>query len=117
MWRGPDKILGVDDAGAPVKFQSRTLKAARYCARKKVDAQNVGDADWSPAPGESDTLDGMPSAAFGKTEGDGRLASGGDSNGARAAFLREQSNVRDVAGSSPPYPKTVRVPASPSPSV
>ena len=31
-----------------VKFQSQTFKVARFCARKKVAAKDVGDADMGP---------------------------------------------------------------------
>ena len=38
------KILGVDDAGAAVKFQSHAFEVAQYRLRKQVDAQDVREA-------------------------------------------------------------------------
>ena len=54
-WRGSAKVIGIDDAGVTVKFQSQTFKAARYCVRKKEDVQVAGAVDWNRAPGWSDT--------------------------------------------------------------
>ena len=48
-WRGPAFVLDVDGAGATVKFQGQTLRAARYCARKRSDPEAVGDVEWDPA--------------------------------------------------------------------
>ena len=36
-WRGPAKILDIDDTGATVKFQSRTFNMARYCVREEAE--------------------------------------------------------------------------------
>ena len=54
------KISDVDDAGATVKFQSQTFKGARYCARRKVEAQDVETAEGDPASAKSGTRDGVP---------------------------------------------------------
>ena len=37
-WRGLASISDIDETGVTVKFQSRTLKVARFCARRKVEA-------------------------------------------------------------------------------
>ena len=47
--RGPAKILDIDYARVPVKFQSQTFKAARYCVRKKMGVQDAAEVDWNPA--------------------------------------------------------------------
>ena len=73
--RGPAKILDVIDARATVKFTSRTFKVARYCVRKKPDAQDAGEADWDSASRESDTWDGSPSAESGKPREVDRIGS------------------------------------------
>ena len=65
--RGPSEILDIDETGATVKFQSQTYKVARKCVRKKAGAQDVGEADWNPSPGNSDAPAGIPSVASGKT--------------------------------------------------
>ena len=49
--RGPAKILDVADTAATAKFQSQTFKVARYCARGKADAQDVGEVHSDPASG------------------------------------------------------------------
>ena len=71
--RGPFVILYSGDAGATVKLRTQTSRAARYCARGKVDTKDVGEVNRNPAPESSDTLDGMPAAAPGKAPGDDRL--------------------------------------------
>ena len=40
------KTVGIGDAAATVKIQSRTFE---------VDGRDVEEADWNPASGESDT--------------------------------------------------------------
>ena len=52
-----------------VKCQIQTLKAALYCVRKKVEVQDVWEADWDPAPVRgSDIWDGIPSVELGKLQ-------------------------------------------------
>ena len=46
--RGPALILGIDEAGVTVKFQSQTFKVARFCARKKGEQKDVEDAELDP---------------------------------------------------------------------
>ena len=73
--RGPAKILVSDDAGpSTVKFQGHTFRAARFFVRRKVDAKDVVEADWTPATEGLDTLDGTLSAASERTPGDDRSA-------------------------------------------
>ena len=43
-WRGPERILDIDETGATVKFQSQTSKVARFCVRKKVEEKDVEEA-------------------------------------------------------------------------
>ena len=38
------------DTGATAKFQSQRFEVARYCVRKKLEAQDVGAAGWDLAP-------------------------------------------------------------------
>ena len=47
-WRGPDMILDIEETGEKVKIQSQTLIVARFCARKKVEAKDVEDAELGP---------------------------------------------------------------------
>ena len=69
-WRGPAMILDIDDAGAQAAFQGQTLKVARYCVRRKVDTRDAAGVDWYPASESLETMDGMPSAALGRTAAD-----------------------------------------------
>ena len=59
-WRGPAKILDVDDGVVTVKFHGQAFKVARYCVRKKAEAQDAGEADWGRALRGSDTRDDVP---------------------------------------------------------
>ena len=34
-WRGPAKVIGMDESGVTVTFQSQTFKVARYCVRRR----------------------------------------------------------------------------------
>ena len=43
--RGPALILDIDQTGATAKLQSQTFKVARFCARGKVEAKDVEDAE------------------------------------------------------------------------
>ena len=52
-WRGPAKILDIDDAGVTVKFQSQTFEEAQYCVREKVEGKDVEGAEWGPASSQS----------------------------------------------------------------
>ena len=36
-WRGPAKILDIDETGVTVKFQSQSFKVALFCVRRKLD--------------------------------------------------------------------------------
>ena len=47
-YRGPAKILDIDETGATVKFQSQTFIVARHCVRKKVEEKDVGVRNWIP---------------------------------------------------------------------
>ena len=47
-WRGPALISDIDETGVTAKFQSQTLKVARFCVRKKVEAGDVEDAGFDP---------------------------------------------------------------------
>ena len=42
--RGPAAILDFGEFGATLKFQSQTLKVARYCVRRKVEETNLPQA-------------------------------------------------------------------------
>ena len=44
-WRGSAKILGINGAGATVRFQSQNSKVPRYCARNQVKEMDVGEAE------------------------------------------------------------------------
>ena len=60
-WRDPAKILEIGVSGATAKFQSRTFKAARFCARKKAEGVELNPLQARPrpigvAPWESITL-------------------------------------------------------------
>ena len=37
-WRGPAKVLLLDESGATLSFQGQTFKVARHCVRKEVCA-------------------------------------------------------------------------------
>ena len=105
-WRGPVKILDVADAGVWVKIQGQTSDVSRYWVRRKVGTQDMAEVDSDPVLRRSDTLDGMASLAFGATQGDDRFSSerDGGPNEAIAASPRDQRDVRNVPGSSPPLP-------------
>ena len=40
-WRGPAKILDIDESGVALTFQSQTFKVARYCVRRKVEEKDL----------------------------------------------------------------------------
>ena len=63
-WRGPARILGIDEAGATVQFQPRTSKVARYCAPKKVEETGVEGAEWNSASDRGRYIDGVPLGDF-----------------------------------------------------
>ena len=114
--RDPAEILDVDDAGVAVECRGQTSKAAQYCVRREVGAQDVGEVVWNSALGSSDTLAGMPAVALGKTQGDGRLSvlRNRDPLEVGTAPRREQQDVHGASGSSSPPPATVPFPESPS---
>ena len=111
----PARIPGIADAGATVRFQSQSFVAARFCARRKVGAQDVGEKDMNPALGSSDTSDGMLPVALGRTQVGDRVAleRAGDPLGASATSPRGWRGAYDVAGSSPPFPLAAPGPAPP----
>ena len=43
-----------------MEFQNQTFKVARYCVRKKVEAQDVGEVHKNAASGKSGQMDGAP---------------------------------------------------------
>ena len=49
--RGPARITRIGKAGAAFKFQGQTSRVARYRVREKVDVQDVGGVNRSPALG------------------------------------------------------------------
>ena len=69
--RGPDTSLDADDAKVTGEFHGQAPPTARYCVRRKVDAEGVGEVDWAPASERLGFLDGMAPAALGKLRGAG----------------------------------------------
>ena len=59
-WRGPAKILYVDDAGTTVKFQFLTAEVARHCVRKKVGRQGADEVGWNPMSSISGRMELAP---------------------------------------------------------
>ena len=58
-WRGPAKILDIDEAVVAVKFQSQTFKVAWYRARKTAEEKDAEEGGWNttstrPRPMESE---------------------------------------------------------------
>ena len=43
-WRGPARVLPLDESGAALSFQGQTFKVARHCVRKKVRASVESEA-------------------------------------------------------------------------
>ena len=107
--------LDIGDSGLTAKFQSRDSKAARYCARGKVDAKDVGAVDSNPASENSGALAGMPSVALGEPQGGNRLFAERDRGliETSSAPPRWKSGVREVTGSPSPSPMIDPAPASP----
>ena len=68
-WRSPAFLLDIDEAGFAAKFQRQTFEVARYCGRKQVGPQDVGDVEWNPASGGSDGMDVWPSPLPGRDSG------------------------------------------------
>lgn len=69
-WRGPAKILGVDETGGTVKFRGETFKIARYCVRERVisvSATPSGARDWEEQgpPHQRSRIDGRGSETDG----------------------------------------------------
>ena len=119
-WRGPAKILGVDDTGVTVEFQSQTFRVARYCVRKKVEEEDLGEGDWDPsrayprtlglAPRENSTLRIERNEVEGEKEKADTSSSAGTPGGCPHTFPK-----------AIPVPASplllVQVPSSPQPSV
>ena len=47
-WRGPEFISDIDETGVTAKFRQHAFKAARFCVRAKVEAEDVEDAEADP---------------------------------------------------------------------
>ena len=62
------EILDIDETGATLEFRSQTLRAARYCERKKLGEKVVGEVKWNPASGTMDPWDGSPLEDSGKAQ-------------------------------------------------
>ena len=58
-WRGPAKILDIDETGATAKSRSQTLNAARYCVGKTTKEKDVSEKKWNPASGTMDPREGI----------------------------------------------------------
>ena len=84
-----------------------------------MDAQDVGEVGWNPAPRGSDTWDGTPSVDLGKTQKEDRLRleQEVDSTASSSGPDRERSDVNKVDGSSLASPRTAPIPIPPSLSV
>ena len=54
---GPEVISYIGEAGTAAAFRGQTSKVSRYCARKRVDARDVGDAARNPAPLHADGME------------------------------------------------------------
>ena len=61
--------MDIDVTGVSAKLQRQTFKAARKCALRGAEQQDVGGAEWSPAEGSFDDLYGIPSATSGRKIG------------------------------------------------
>ena len=58
-WRGPAKILDINETGVTSKFQSRTFKDARYCVGKKEETTDAEEVDGNPASDQWGKRDGV----------------------------------------------------------
>ena len=109
--RGPDNaLLALTTLG---RRSISKVKLSRNCARRKVDVQGAGAADWCPASGGSGNLDGMLSAELAKNQGY-NLQRDGDPNDTCTTSSRWQPDVHEVKGSAPPSSMAAPAPASPS---
>ena len=74
MWRGPATILDVEDAGMAAERKSQTFKAARFCVRRKVGAQEVGGSGAESHLGEFRRVGWHAAGDVGRNSGGDRLA-------------------------------------------
>ena len=58
-WGGPAKILDIDETRVAVECRSQTCEVARYCVRKKMEQEDVTEAEWNGS-WEEDGCMGMP---------------------------------------------------------
>ena len=112
VWRCLAGTLDVDVAGATVKFQGRTFRVARYCVCRQFALTDVGEAEWSPAPGGMDVWDGIPSAASAEKNGnDGPTLDGiGERSEVITTSPQVRSDVGGRLGSASPSPAAVPAP-------
>ena len=44
-WRGPAKVIEMDESGATASFRSQTFKVARYCVRRRAKDSDLQEGD------------------------------------------------------------------------
>ena len=70
-WRGPAKVLEIDETGVNVSFQSQNFKVARYCVRQRMKESeategdggnplNLGGPRMGPLDGGAGLVPGLP---------------------------------------------------------
>ena len=107
-WRGPAAVLDIDEKGVAADFRAKTSRVARYCARKRADSKNAGEAELVPVSDRSDEPEVWLSAVS-------SMMRGGD-----AAQPAKEDGASDVSPPSlsiqvPPHlPWSAQVPPSPS---
>ena len=114
-WRAPARILYIDKTGAAVKFQSQTQQVARYCARKKVEGQDIGEVGRGPGTGPTDPWDGVSTEDRGRGKKHGKLPlQESGEPGASSTTLRQDIPDVRVRGSSSPSPEANSMPDPPT---
>ena len=102
-WRGPAKVLEIDETGVTVSFQSQTFKLARFRVRRRVKESEVVDQD-----GRVPCSTAEPWIGTWRTDKDGVQVNGDvdapeelGSDGAGANVAPAQPQTRDDSMASP----------------
>ena len=94
--RGPANILDAADVGAAAECQGRTVNVAKFRVRKKMEEEDVGEVEWNPESGTSDTRGGAPLEDLGHVRKNVKvpLVGNSDPDSPSAAPPRDSSDAR-----------------------
>ena len=116
-WESTGAVLKIGETGVRLKFQSRTFKVARFCARKRVDPKDVVSVGSNPTSCLDMGADTLPSFMSGRDVAGASRPAQGVAPGTFPVFPPPSESLEGDSGSLRGPSPCLSVQSPPSPSL